>query len=71
MRGNAVERLRIGIGRLPVQRWQSFGKIDRVLAAAASDFEAEAVRRQDAPQDFEDRLAVARDVWTILARVGR
>ena len=61
---------RIGIGRLPSQRWQLPRKISRMLAAAAGDFEHEPLRRQNAPQYLKNRLAIAHDMGAIEARVG-
>ena len=41
-----------------------------MLAATAGDFEYAALRRQDAPQYIEDRIAVAHNVWAVETRVG-
>ena len=70
VRGDALEHFGIGVGRLPAQAGQIAGKVSRVLAAAAGDFEHQALRRQHAAQNFEDRLAVARDVGEIEAPIG-
>ena len=45
-------------------------EVSRMLAAAAGDFEHEALARQDASYHFQDRLAVARDVGEIEAPIG-
>ena len=70
MRGDAFEHFGIGIGRLPAQVGQVFRKIGPMLAAAAGDFEHQPLARQHVFQNFEDRLAVARDVREIEALVG-
>lgn len=68
---DAGQRVGIGIGRLPEDGRQSFGKIDRMLAAAAGNFEHQPARRQDAAQHVEDRIAVADHVRIGNAGVGR
>ena len=72
VRGDTCQRRCIGIARLPRQRRKLFGEIGGVLAAATSAISRTSPprRRQHAPQHLKDRVAVARDMRTIKARIG-
>ena len=69
VRGDALEHFGIGVGRLPDDVGKMARKVGRMLAAAAGDFEHQPSMRQHALQNFEDRLAVARDMGEVKAAV--
>ena len=70
VRGGAGQRLRIRITRLPAELRQLRRKIGDMLARAARDFEHQPRRRQHAAEHVEDGIAIARNMRTILARIG-
>ena len=66
---DALQRVRLSIGRLEDEIWEISGKMNDVLARAACDFEDDALRRQDITKDTENEIAIAQCCRGMLAGV--